>query len=85
MATERLHHRENHATIRRRHRVAFQIIEAPIHIGFFIGIQAVEVHHLEQRLAIDIALGDIVEFGAGGIGKVFYIEFKIGRLHLIGT
>ena len=83
VVAEWLYNRENHLSGRCNDGVALDEVEASIGVILAVGIDIVEVHHLNERLAIDVAGGNVVDFGSGGVAQVLNVELEIGLLHLV--
>ena len=85
MIAERLNNRENDFARRGLNRVSLEVVKLTIDIGLLVGVQAVEVHHLQQRLAIDLASGDISKLITCSITQVLDIELKVVFLNLVSA
>ena len=74
---KRLHNGENHLAARGGDCVSVNKVEATVGTEIVVGIQAVEVHHAQQRCPRDIALVDIWQLNAGGVVQVLYVELEV--------
>ena len=82
---ERLHNREDNLAGAGVDGVALEVVKAAVDILLAVGVQAVKVHHLQQRLAGDGTLREEGEFSAGGIAQVLDVEFEVVLLDLVGA
>ena len=82
VASERLRHGEEHAAV--AHRVAFDIVEIAVAVGFVVVVEAVGTEELDDRCALDLLLGDIAEVDTGGVALVFHVEAELLLLDIGG-
>ena len=64
--------------------VAFYEVEVAVGVGFVVGVEAVEVHDLEEGFAGDVAFLDAVDVGADGVALVDDVELELVFLYGIG-
>ena len=64
--------------------VALHEVEVAVGVGFVVGVEAVEVHDLEECLAGDVAFLDAVDVGADGVALVDDVELELVFLYGIG-
>ena len=83
--TERLNYREDNFTCLRLDCIALKVVKLTIDIGLLIGIQPVQVHHLQQRYAIDCSSRNIGQFITRRVAQVLDVKFKVILLNGICT
>ena len=83
--TERFGNREDDLTGRGLDGVILDVVKATVDIGLLVGIEAVEVHHLQQGYTVDITCRDVGQLGTCCVTEVLDIEFEVVFLNLIGT
>ena len=75
---------EDDAAVRRLNGVTLDVVEDTVGILGLVGVQSVEVHHLQEGLVGDIPLGYVVDGHAGGVALILDVEAELVLLHLIG-
>ena len=59
MCTEWLDDREYDFAVATADGISLNVVKSTVDIGFLVGIQSVQVHHLQQWLAVDVSVGDV--------------------------
>ncbi len=85
MLTERLDNREDNLTRGRINRIVLDEVEEAVGIALLIGVDAVEIHHLQKRLVVETGHGQIVYLCAGGVGEIFDVELELRLLNLVSA
>ena len=65
--------------------VAVDEIEEAVGIALFVGVNAVKVHHLKERLVVEPCHREIIDLRAGGIGEIFDVQLEFRFLYLISS
>ena len=65
--------------------VALYEVEEPVGVSLLVGIDAVEIHHLQQRQIVQPGHRQIVDLCARGVAEVFDVEAEFVFLYLVAT
>ena len=77
MLVEGLDDGEDDAARRGLHGVALDAVVEAVGVGILLGIKAVEVHELEDGLALQVGLGQVGEVGAGAVALILDVELEV--------
>ena len=83
VAAERLCHGEDNLAVGGIDGVPLDEVEESVGVALLVGVDAVEVHHLQQRSVRHRSDGEVVDEGAGGVGEILDAELEVLALHLV--
>ena len=82
--TEGLDHGEDDTSRVRLHRVSLHIVVESVRVGILLRIQAVQVHQLQQRLALQVTLRQVGQVRTRAVALILYVEAEILRGDAVG-
>ena len=85
VGTEGLYHGEDDAARRGLHGVTLDVVVEAVGVGVLLGVETVEVHHLQEGLALQVGLGQVGEVGAGAVALVLDDELEVLGADAVGT
>ena len=85
MRAERFDNREINFTVRRINGISLDVIESSIGIRLVVRIEAVEIHHPDERRAAYCSGRQVIDIRSRGVAHVFDVEFEVARLNLVSA
>ena len=76
---------EDDSTVGRLHGIPLDIVELTIGVRLLVGVNTVEVHHLQEGLAVGIAYREVGDLRTGGIAQELDVHLEIAILQLVGA
>ena len=75
---------EDDAARRGLHGVALDVVVEAVGVGILLGVEAVEVHELEESLTLQVGLGQVGEVGAGAVALILDDELEVLGTDAVG-
>ena len=75
---------EDDAARRGLHGVALDVVVEAVGVGILLGVEAVEVHELEESLTLQVGLGQVGEVGAGAVALILNDELEVLGADAVG-
>ena len=85
MLAERLDYGEYNLAGGRYYSIAVDKVEETVGIALFVRVDAVEIHHLKERLTVETRHREVVYLRACSIRQIFDVELELGFLYLVAA